>query len=118
MKRIRAIFAIFVGLSVISLWIMLISTGQVPEFSTAPVEILLHIAAEGIMSVVLLIAGIMLLKNRQQAMKVFLIGDGMLLYSVINSSGYYLQRGEPAMPIMFLVLMLIGTGLAFDPTAS
>jgi hypothetical protein len=76
------------------MWSMLILTGQVPEMATKPVEIMLHLLAEFTTALLLIGGGIALLKKIKIGYNLNLVALGMLLYTLIVSPGYYLQRGD------------------------
>jgi hypothetical protein len=102
-----AVFAILVGLGMIGLWVMLLVAGQVPELANEPARISLHLAAEFSTALVLLVSGYLLLARRAIAERFFLVGLGMLLYTVIQSSGYYIQLGQLEFVGMFAVLAVV-----------
>lgn len=98
---------IITGFGVLILWILLLATDQVAELDTTPYSILTHITAETLMALLLILSGILELREKKGAALLSLFALGTLAYSVINSSGYYLDRAEPAMPLMFLVLLIL-----------
>ena len=104
--RLVAGYSIVVGLMMTGLWVMLISTGQVPYLDTPQVEIKLHILTELITAWSLILGGVSILKN--WTVKRFLpyVSHGMLLYAIINSSGYYIDLGNTEMTVMFSVLLV------------
>ena len=104
-QRIVAGYSIAVGLMIIGLWVMLISTGQVPYLDTPQMEIKLHIVTEIITALMLIIGGVSILKGWSLKRKFPYIALGMLLYSILNSSGYYIDLGETGMAAMFAVLL-------------
>ena len=106
MKKFSAAFMIVIGLMVIALWIMLISTNQVPELETEFWSISTHITAEILMAFLLIAGGISMLKQSKKSMVLVPLSLGTLLYSIINSSGYYLEKGEYPFVILFAVLLL------------
>lgn len=106
-RRLASVYSIIVGVSMIGLWIMLLSTGQVPELATEPNRITAHILAEVVTAILLLVSGFGLLTERVWAMKMFLFSQGTLLYTLIASPGYYVQHGIIPMVVMFLALLLI-----------
>lgn len=96
---------IVTGIGVLGLWAMLLLTDQVSELATEPYSILTHIAAESLMALLLVLSGILELRNWKNAPRLSLFALGTLAYSVLNSSGYYLDRKEAALPLLFLFLM-------------
>jgi len=89
-----AFFAIFVGAMIVNQWVIFLVTGQVPELQTAPYEIACHIAAEMLTAAVLIIGGAGLLRRSIWAKIITLTGLGMLIYSSINSAGYFAQSAQ------------------------
>lgn len=105
-RKIPAIYSILVGIMMAGMWIVFIFIGQAPEFETRPVEILFHLAAEFLTASGLVAGGLGLLYGRRWGAKVYLVAMGMLLYTVIQSPGYYAQVGEFTFVGMFGVLYL------------
>ena len=106
LRRITGLYTLFIGISILLLWIMLLVTNQVPELSNSFITILYHLAAEFITAFFLLIAGFGLLTGKGWGFHTFLISLGLLLYTVIVSAGYYAQLGEYGIVIMFTILQL------------
>jgi hypothetical protein len=85
-------------------WIFFLIAGLVPEFETEPFSIATHLIAESSTAIALIISGIGLLKGVSWSREVSLIASGMLLYAIINSSGYFAQSGEWFFLGMFIIL--------------
>lgn len=102
-----------IGLLMLGQWAFLIMTGKVPELRTEPVRIGFHIAAEFLTSVALIVAGVLLLVGAQSGVILGLVASGMLIYTVIVSPGYFAQRREWPLVVMFAVLL----GLAIASVA-
>ena len=92
LELITSVYSIFIGISIMGLWIMLILTKQVPELKTDPVEIYFHTSAEFMMGILSLISGALILLEIDFGLYLFLISSGLCIYSVTNSAGYYAQR--------------------------
>lgn len=107
LKKIAALYAIIVGLMMIVYWIIYVSTGQVPEFETEFWSITLTLVAEFVTAFALLIGGFGLYTDRNWGFQSYLVSMGMLLYTVIASSGYSADLGETAMVIIFSVLTIL-----------
>ncbi len=105
MRRI-GIFAIIIGTGIILLWGFLLAAGGVPEIRTAPVSITFHLIAELLMGTASLTSGILILQGIPAGTYTYLITSGMIIYSVINSSGYYGDTGEWVMVAMFMVILI------------
>jgi len=100
-------YGIVVGFLMLVMWIFFLATGQVPELQTEPYRIAFHLAGEFITALVLIGGGFGLLKNYKRASTTYLIGAGMVLYSLIVSPGYYAQLGQWAFVVMFSVLIVL-----------
>lgn len=107
-RKASAGFTIVVGLLMMGMWSMLVLTGQVPYLDTPQVEIKLHIFTEMLTALMLIIGGVSVLRGWTNLVNLHYISQGMLIYAIINSSGYYIDMGEIAMTAMFGVL-LVGT---------
>lgn len=107
-RKASAVFTIIVGLLMMGMWSMLILTNQVPYLDTLQVEIKLHIFTEMLTALMLIIGGVSILRSWEKLMLLHYVSQGMLIYAIINSSGYYIDMGETGMAIMFGIL-LIGT---------
>ena len=90
------------------MWTMLVFTGQVPYLDTPQAEIRLHIFTELLTAGALILGGLSVLRGWKRLNTLHYISQGMLIYSLINCSGYYIDLGGTAMAAMFGVL-LIGT---------
>lgn len=108
LRRITAFYAIVISISIIGMWSMIILAGGIIE---GPVEISFHLVSEFLMAILLLISGIGLLRGNTKGRKLFLISNGMLIYSVLNAAGYYGQSKNIAMTIMFSAIFIISSGL-------
>lgn len=97
-------FGVVVGILMLAQWAFFLLAGQVPELQTEPWRIALHLAAEFITALGLIVSGAALLRRAPWAVKSYLVFAGMLLYSVIASPGYFAQQGQWAMVGMFAVL--------------
>lgn len=102
--KIIAYYSIFIGISVIAMWIMILLTQTLPEGKT---ELSFHLFSEFLMAVLCLVSGILLLQNKPIGRLLNIIGSGMVIYSVLNAAGYYGERNETQMMIMFIVLFIL-----------
>ncbi|PKL66339.1 MAG: hypothetical protein CVV28_11225 [Methanobacteriales archaeon HGW-Methanobacteriales-1] len=105
-RNIIAIYSLFIGILMIGMWSMFILTGQVPEIAIKPAEIMLHLLAEFITAVLLIGGGIGLLKKIKVGYNLNLVALGMLLYTLIVSPGYYLQKGDLVFIGVFVLLFI------------
>jgi len=105
--RFAAWSSIIVGAMMLLQWAFFLGTGSVPEVDSEPVALVFHLVAEGATSLVLLYAGLALLRSGRSGIAVGLVGNGMLLYTVIVSPGYFAQIGQWPLVGMFLLLALV-----------
>jgi len=63
--------------------------------------------SEFAMAVICLVSGIMLLKNMKFARMTNMAGLAMVVFSTINAAGYYGQKGETPMMVMFIVMAVV-----------
>ena len=103
-RKILAYYSIFLGLSVIAMWIMILLNGSPQEGN---IELSFHLFSEFFMAFICVYSGILLLKQKQTGRLLNLTGLGMVIYSVLNAAGYYGERGDFSIMIMFTVLMIL-----------
>ncbi len=106
LKKLRIVFSLIVGLAMLFVWLLLYLSNGIPELATEPVRIWLHIAAEVATGAGLLIAGIGLWRNTTWAPRLHWLAMGALIYTLIQSPGYYAQMGEYAMVIVFFIMLV------------
>ena len=107
-RQFTGLFTIIVGLLMMGMWTMLVFTGQVPYLDTPQMEIKLHIFTEVLTAGALTLSGISVIIGWKRLENFHYVSQGMLIYAIINSSGYYIDLGDTAMAAMFGVL-LVGT---------
>ncbi|QVK17927.1 hypothetical protein KHQ81_14035 [Mycoplasmatota bacterium] len=107
MKKVASIYAIFMGISMIGMWIVFYLSSSIPEINTKPVELGMHVLAEILTAIVLILAGIMMWLRKKRAKTIYFLASGMLLYTLIMSPGYFLQKKEIGFTIMFASFLII-----------
>ncbi len=117
MKTALSIYSIIVGVAMIAVWSVLWGVGAIPEMATKPLEIAMHLTAEFTTAALLVVSGFGLLAGARWANRVNVFASGMLVYSLIQSPGYYLQRNATILVLAFAVCFLITVALspAFKP---
>lgn len=105
-RRASGVYAIFVGLLMMGMWSMLVLTSQVTYLDTPQMEIKLHIFTEMLTALMLILGGITVIRGWEKLTKVHYVSQGMLIYAIINSSGYYIDLEETGMAAMFGVLLV------------
>ena len=102
--KILALYSIFIGIAVMVMWVLILYKNDLPE---GKLELSFHLFSEFLMAAFCLLSGIGLLKRIKNSKVFNAMGLGMLLYSVLNAAGYYGQREENPMLVMFIVLFFI-----------
>lgn len=110
--KLVAAFQLVVATAMLSLWFVLLITGQVPEVEQGRTDIWFHLGAEVVTAGLLMIAGFALLRStspsgragRSRLLSAFALGA--LLYTAINSAGYYAELGEWPAVAMFGLLTI------------
>lgn len=98
-------FEIVTGVAIAGLWAVLLATDQVPELTEGRRDILFHVGAELLTALLLIGAGIAVLTaGGQIASLVAAFAAGSLLYTTINSPGYYADLGQWSVVVMFTLL--------------
>jgi hypothetical protein len=106
--------SIGVGLSIASLWSTLLLRRQVPELALNLPSIRFHLTAELLASIGLLVGGIGMLLHAPWGTVIAAVALGAALYSTINSPGYYADRRQLPIVVLFLVLaFVIAAAIAF-----
>jgi hypothetical protein len=108
-----AIFAIFVGIAMVGQWMITMLKKEIPgkEAGTivgrGPIEMRFHWVAEFLTATALITSGVGLILDWSFAHKLYLLSTGMLIYTVINSSGYFAQKREWPMIGIFTLLFIL-----------
>ena len=105
MDGIIAWYAIVVGAVMVVWWVLEIRGGALHRGDRTTSEIGLHLAAELLTAAILVVGGVVLLTA--DATGLVSVGLGMLLYTVIQSPGYFAARREYPPVVMFGVLAVL-----------
>jgi len=96
------------GVALIGLWLMLLVRQAVPELTAGLPSIRFHIAAELLTAVALLAGGIWVAVADGPTARVLDAASlGAIVYSTVNSPGYYADRGNRTVVAMFGVLAIL-----------
>lgn len=71
-KKLASMYSILIGLSMMVMWVVFYLTDGIPELKIKPVEFGLHLTAELITAILLLIGGYGLLKDKKWGLNVYL----------------------------------------------
>jgi len=96
-----------IGILMLAQWTFFIAAGQVPEIKTAPVALAFHLVAEAATAILLITGGIALLRRALWAPKLLMVANGLLIYTVIVSPGYFAQAGQWPLVGMFALLLVL-----------
>lgn len=106
-KKVASGYSIFIGISMVGMWILFYTSGNIPELDTEPIRISMHIIAEILTAVMLIIGGLGVLYNKKWGKDIYLISIGMLIYTLIQSPGYFIETGDYGFVIMFAVMLVL-----------
>ncbi len=112
MKKAVSIYSIIVGISMIAMWLFFFFSDSIPELETEPLRIMMLLMAEITTAILLISSGIGMLKRLNWASNLSLFALGMLIYTLIQSPGYFLEMKEYAMVGMFAVLLVLAVYFA------
>jgi len=98
-----AIVPILIGAGMLSFWALAIATRRVPEIEAGGIEIWFHIVAETVTGVVLIAGGAAVLNDGDSLFAIVLssLSLGMLTYTLIVSPGYYVERRNLPLIVVF-----------------
>lgn len=107
------VFELVVGLGILGLWTTLLLKRQVPEIPDGDRAIYFHIAAEYVLGVVLVLGGLLLLLVGDETWVRVLAAAaaGGVIYSTINSPGYYARDGNWLVVAAFAGLTVLGVAV-------
>jgi hypothetical protein len=96
-------YAVLVGVLMVGWWTVEVRAGVLDRPDRTRAELGLHLTAELVTAALLVAGGAVLLSTGEPY--VFVAGLGMLLYTAIQSPGYFLARGEREPVVMFAILV-------------
>ena len=91
--KIKAIFSIVVGAALCGIWTALLVSGSVADLQERPALIITHLISEFLTAGFLIAGGIFILRKKRFALRVFLLAQGLLMYSSLNAGAYYADNG-------------------------
>jgi hypothetical protein len=104
-----SIYSILVAISVFGFWLILFFRKKLfdPASNRSRLELEYHILAELLTAGVLIAGALGTILSISWGDSILVLGLGMLLYTVVNSPGYYASRGDKPMVTMFLILAIL-----------
>ena len=109
-QRLISYYSIILGFGIAGLWMIILKNSEIQEGKT---EMVFHLLSEFLMAAICILSGFKLLMRHKSAVPVNIIGHSMIIYSVLNAAGYYAERGEILVMVIFLALLLISTTIIF-----
>jgi hypothetical protein len=103
-RMLIATYCLFLGISVVLMWGIILSFGDIPEGVT---EMSFHLASEFIMAGLCLTGSLLLFRKHASGPLVALAGLSMALYSTLNAAGYCGERGQVPALMLFMVLTVL-----------
>jgi peptidoglycan/LPS O-acetylase OafA/YrhL len=111
--RLIAWFQLVTGAGILGIWPVLLLAGEVPEIAAGQRDIWFHMAAEAVAGALLLAAGWRLLRRHDTGARLLsAFALGALLYTGVNSAGYYAELGE-WVPMVMLAGFGVLAGVSF-----
>ena len=98
-----AIVPILIGAGMLAFWAVAVANRRVPEIEAGGIEIWFHIVAEVVTGIVLIAGGVAVLRDGETLFAIVLssLSLGMLTYTLIVSPGYYVERRNLPLIIVF-----------------
>lgn len=103
-KKSIGYFSIFLGLSILFMWMHILFNETIPE---GKIEMSFHLFSEFSMASLCLISGFLLIRNHPKGLMTNVIAQSMVLYSLINAIGYYSERDEKSLVSIFIFLVVL-----------
>ena len=96
-------YSVLIGIFILAKWLSILLNGEIAE---GKYEISLHIFSEFMMAAISILSGFMIFKKMNLGFMMNLIAQSMILYSVLNAMGYYIELREFKMvPLLILILI-------------
>ncbi len=109
-NKVIGYYSVIIGVSVIAMWVFILLNESLPEGKT---ELTFHLFSEFMMAFCCLISGLFLLKKKLNGKLLNVLGLGMMIYSVLNAAGYYGERGDIPMMILFFGIFILTLAAVF-----
>jgi uncharacterized membrane protein len=103
-------YSIFLGISVIVMWVYIPLNETIPEGKT---EMSFHLFSEFLVALLCLLSGFLLIRQKPKGQITNATAHAMALYSLINAIGYYAERNEKNMVVLFIILAIVSFIILF-----
>ena len=111
-RKATALYSILIGLVNVLLWMVLISTGQVPDLQEQFISLIFHWISEFTMAGLLILAGIALLKQTRKDVSLYYFATGFLLIAIMGATVYYIINFDTVFIIMGIIISVSALILA------
>jgi len=113
MKRSKKIlitgyFMLITGTINLLMWVFLIASGEVEDFSTTPVAYVFHWISEFATALLLIAAGIQIIRSTVSSLNLLFLALGALLMAIGGAFFYYISHFDPAI-FIFTAVFTAGT---------
>lgn len=105
--KFAGVYGIVVGILLLVQSAFFLETAQLSVLESDALRIVFHLAAEFVTAIVMIAGGTALLQRKAWAPRVYYLASGMMIYTVINSSGHFLQLGQWIFVGMLAVLLML-----------
>jgi len=106
-----ATFSVITGALIIALWSILFATGQVSGIVEEPLSYVFHLASETVTAALLLVCGLVGLRQSAQARRLFYFAGGMLLLAAAGMVVFYVVHWS--LPFVVLGIVVAALTLLF-----
>ncbi|GAA0553465.1 hypothetical protein FHS83_001619 [Rhizomicrobium palustre] len=118
MRNIVSVYSVTMGLAMGVFWSVLWAMSLLPDMSAKPMELVTTLTAQFTTALLLIVSGIGMWFSGRWALRLNMFASGMLVYSLIQQPGYYLERHAMTFVVLFAVTFVITVLLspAFKPS--
>lgn len=103
-SKIIGIYSLALGVAIIVMWLVILSGSSVTE---GKIETSFHRVSEFLMAILCIVGGVLVLRKRHSGRLFNMAALGMVVYSVLNAAGYYGERGDIPLMIMFITMAVV-----------
>ncbi len=107
LERIAATYSILAGIALMVFWVMVYRKKDLTEITMEPVAFMFHIGSDILTSILLIVGGVSILGAQLWGYPIYFISMGLLIYSLLNFSGYYGQQKDWPRFGLFILLAIV-----------
>lgn len=106
MKKSTAYFCLVIGFLNLFTWTYLLVNNKVPGMDKELLAFVFHWISEFVTAILLIISGVMILRNNRMRRYMFFIALGFLLNAINGAFWYYLANFNPLLFIMMVAILI------------